>query len=587
MTRFISATYHPKLKTAEYIADDGRHLIRTGGSLPWRTHNVGNLVSPEANGSPAPKKTRGYIGFAKPADSDHHFFIFPDDHTGRAQLKASLLRLHKDKPLDKLVAAYAPKHDGNDTAGYTRKLSKLTGIDTDCKVKDLSESQLESLMDGIARLEGYHADADTRKEVWVNVSNIQANDGTRPIAGEEIVLRSNGKETTLKSNDSGQFGAIPHGKEQVEVLHKTADGKLKKVGDLSPDKSQNWSLLTKLSEFFGSTGPVEPPTKAPQKKQPAQYVVQSGDSLSKIAQRFNTTVEDIKLANRLTKDTVWPGQILGIHGSQQQTRLSDQPKKAIPKRSAAEKPLASTSKAKTPSAEIGTVAARSKQGAGEPIALIQPEEGRAPWMKYAINEAKRHKGAKESEIEKSINYATEVKTGQKTIIGDPDPKKEQHPWCAAFANWCLMKAGYPIDNVSFYDHAAAKGRAHGFFEVTGPKDPKTKSAPRVRNPLYTKLDKPVYGAVAMVTGESGHGHHVGFVYADQGNGALVLLGGNQADQVNFSPFLIKSKKDHLLFFVPSSYTVQASDYQLIKSDAGALNKAFGIAQNKKPQGGTL
>lgn len=331
MTRFISATYHPNLRAAEFIADDGRHLIRTGGSLPWRTHNIGNLVSPETNGSPAPKKTKGYIGFAKPAESDHHFFIFPDDDTGRAQLKASLLRLHKDKPLNKLVAAYAPQHDGNDTTGYTRKLSKLTGIDADCKVKDLRESQLESLMDGIARLEGYHADIDTRKEVWVNVSHIQATDGTRPIVGEEIVLRSNGKETTLKSNESGQFGAIPHSKEGIEVLHKNADGELKKVGYLSPDKSQNLSLLTKVSEFFGSTAPVKPPSDTPQKKQPLQYVVLPGDSLSKIAQRFNTTVADIKQANRLTRDTIWPGQVLGIHGAPKKSAPEDHPKKAMPK----------------------------------------------------------------------------------------------------------------------------------------------------------------------------------------------------------------------------------------------------------------
>lgn len=586
MTRFISATYHPKLKAAEFIADDGRHLIRSGGSLPWRTHNIGNLVSPVINGAPAPKKTRGYIGFAKPADSNHHFFIFPDEETGRTQLKASLLRLHKDKSLDQLVAAYAPEHDGNDTDGYTRKLSQLTGIDADCIVKDMSDSQLESLIDGIARLEGYHANTDTRKEIWVNISSIQATDGSRPIAGEEIVLRSNGKETTLKSNESGQFGVIPHGGEPVDVLHKTVDGKLKKVGTLPPDKSQNWNLLTKISEFFGSTAPVKPPADTPQKRQPTQYIVQPGDSLSKIAKRFDTTVASIKQANRLKTDAIWPGQVLGIHGTAPKS-ASDLPKKAPNHSKETDIGLSRERKTAQPSSVASATPARSKRGTGEPIALIQPEDGRAPWMKYAIDEAKRHKGAKEATIEKAVNYPLEVKTGQKTMVGDADPKKEQHPWCAAFANWCLMKAGYPIDNPSFYDHTAAKGRAHGFFEVSGPRDPKTKSVSRIRNPLFAKLDRPIYGAIAMVTNKSGHGHHVGFVYADQGNGALVLLGGNQADQINFSPFLIKGKKDHLLFFVPSAYKVQESDYKLINSDAEALNKTFGIQTNKKTAGGTL
>lgn len=602
MTRFISATYHSNLKAAEFIADDGRHLIRTGGSLPWRTHNIGNLMSPEVNGSPAPKKTKGYIGFAKPADSDHHFFIFPDDDTGRAQLKASLLRLHKDKPLDKLVAAYAPKHDGNDTAGYTRKLSKLTGIDTDCKVKDLSESQLESLIDGIARLEGYHADAETRKEVWVNVSHIQATDGARPIAGEEIVLRSNGKDTTLKSNDSGQFGAIPHGKEDVEVLHKTADGKLKKVGDLYPDKSQNWSLLTKLSEFFGSTASVEPPTDTPQKKQPVQYVVQSGDSLSKIAQRFNTTVADIKQVNRLTKDTIHPGQVLGIHGSPKKSAPEDQPKKAAPKPPLhANKPTPHPKTAQA--AQAKTISGRSKQGAGEPLALLQPEEGIAPWMKHALDEAKQHHGAKESEIQKTINYHSEIHDDRTSMVGT------NNAWCAAFANWCLLQAKYPIRNskeTGFADWSAAVMRADGFNQMHGSrteKKQKYEDIPLIANPLYTRIKEPVYGAIAVVTSPAGVGKHVGFVYARESENHIILLGGNQNDQINFTSFnekavssqkvviggkatKTKAEPNHLRFFIPNSYVeiYKKQSTKLESTTCAQLNQSIGIKSKNSKNG---
>ena len=42
------------------------------------------------------------------------------------------------------------------------------------------------------------------------------------------------------------------------------------------------------------------------------YVVQQGDTLNEIAQRFGTTAEAIKAANGLTSDTINVGQVLII-----------------------------------------------------------------------------------------------------------------------------------------------------------------------------------------------------------------------------------------------------------------------------------
>jgi LysM repeat protein len=599
MTRFISATYHPNIKAAEFIADDGRHLIRTGGTLPWRICNCGDLVSPMHQGIPSPKFTKNFIGYAKGAHSERHYFIFPDYETGRAELKASLLRKYKDRTIKKTIEAYAPENDDNDTTKYLSDLTKLTGLSEETRIKDLSESQMNSLLDSIERLEGYHAEAETRKEIWVTVSHINATDGIRPLADEEIVVMRDGKETTLKSNAIGQFPPIVHGKGTTEIHHKTIDGDKKKVGELPANQGKHWNLLTKVVEYFGMTGPVKTPENPISKKQPLHYTVQSGDSLSKIANRFNTSVEQIKKDNHLNKDTILVGQVLGINSPTSATLTATPPKKAATK---TQRPTANEKKTKRVStAEGKTTAARSNSGAGEPIALIQPEEGIAPWMKYACDEAKRLKGEDEKEIEKDISYHVEIKDGLKSLVGP------NNAWCAAFANWCLMKAGYPIQNpkeTGFVDYHAAIARADGFIHLHGKRTEKKQKyddIPFVPNPLYIKIDKPAYGALAVVTNANDHGHHVGLVYAKHGDDKVVLLGGNQKSKIKFSNYLIYSSKkekiklpngkikvtpnnpNHLLFFLPSSYAdffeKNKSKHEPLEGTADALNKAFGIVDN--------
>ncbi|HEY8100067.1 MAG TPA: LysM peptidoglycan-binding domain-containing protein [Burkholderiaceae bacterium] len=602
MTRFIKATYHPNIKAAEFIADDGRHLIRSGGSLQWRICNAGDLVSPVINGIPCPKKTKGYIGFAKAANSDHHFFIFPDYETGRAELKTSLQRKYKNKTLSETVKSYAPKHDGNDSDKYVNDLSKMSGVDKNTKIKDLSDTQLSSLMDSIERLEGYHADADTRKEIWLQVSHIQATDGTRPLANEEIVVRMDGKETTLKSNAIGKFPPIVHGTGPAEIHHKTIDGDLKKVGELPADKGQHWSLITKVAEFFGTTAPVKAPDNLITKKQPLHYTVQSGDTLNKIATRLKTNVAQIKKDNHLTKDTILPGQVLGINQPAPVSLGATPAKKATPKSapSVAEAGAVSANAFKPkriPTLENQTTFARSKEGAGEPLALITPEDGVAPWMKYALAEAKRFHGSPEQEIEKDINYHKEIKDSMKSMAG------KDNAWCAAFANWCLMKAGYPIQNpkeTGFVDWSAAKARADGFRQLHGKKESKGQKyddIPFVPNPLFVKIDEPIYGAIAVITTPSNHGEHVGFVYGRSAKDSVCVLGGNQSDMICFRGFTEKEvirktkvktktgkivtaekKSKHLEFFIPASYfhAYEKMSKSLSNVNPDAANKTIGI-----------
>jgi uncharacterized protein (TIGR02594 family) len=82
-------------------------------------------------------------------------------------------------------------------------------------------------------------------------------------------------------------------------------------------------------------------------------------------------------------------------------------------------------------------------------------------------------------------------------------KDDAVPWCASFVNWCLVQS-----NILSLNSARA-------FDYKN---------------FGVKLDKPTYGAIAIMNYS-----HVGFVAGQNSDGRIVLLGGNQADAVNYSP----------------------------------------------------
>lgn len=595
MNKLLKAIYHSEKEVAEFIAEDGRHLLRSGGTLPWRIFNSGDLVSPvNSQGEPNPKHTKNFIGFAHGRVSGNNFFIFPDYETGRAELKSSLTRKYNDFSIKDTIEKYAPAHENN-TEKYINDVCKLTGLSKDTKIKELNDTQLNQVVDAIERVEGFHNKADTRKETWVSVSQIQATNGKSPIAGEEIVVKSKGKEQILKSNEVGYFPPIVH-TEPTEIFHKTADADLIKVGDLPADKGINFSLLTNVAEYFSHNAPVTPPENPIKFKHPQTYTVQPGDTLSKIAAKFKISVAQLKQDNHLMKDTILSGQVLGIHTAAPAVIAKTKAKRALPKVKKEHKKhtAESTEQAKT-------LPARSKEGEGEPLALIPPEEGVAPWIKYAIQEAKRWHGEPEGVIQKGkpandktgenaiegINYHKEI--GDKVIY---PMTSNSGTWCAAFVNWCLMQAGYPIQNPkesNFVDRVAAMSRASGFDIVHGEKEfkkQKTDEVPFVDNPLFEEIDEPIYGAIGVVTHPDNTQHAI-LVYAKEDDNHVITLSGNQGQTIMFFPYQVKrSKKDKttIKFFVPTAYAEQAkkdAENELIVTTATKLNEEFGIKKSAK------
>jgi len=599
MPKLISATYHPNIEVAEFICDDGRHLLRQGGTLPWRINNPGDLTARVVNGAPAPKKAKGYIGFAT-TKSGRVFLIFPDENAGRAELKANLKRLHGEKTIPQAIPSYAPNHENN-TQKYIDDLLRSSGVAADKKINECSDAEVEKIMDSISQIEGYYAKVETRKETWVAVSTINATNGHQPLPDTEIILQTGDKEEKIKSDATGRFPPVIHPSNKVAVHVKVIDPKTKKpvkIGTIQGDTGRDFNLLEKSRKWKGVAGSEKINSSTPGQRKSMSYVIQPGDNLGKIAKLYRTSATAIKADNDLNSDSIYPGEVILINGSgkEKSSNAHAAPVIAPPRTSstgaptAAPKPRprpAAIPAPPIPSSTQSSDSERSKEGTGRQLALISPLTGRAPWMPIAIAEAKLRYGSIEGEIQKSISYHIEIGDGSKSLT--------DAAWCAAFANWCLSKANYPIDNLGFKDHKAMMGRAHGFYEIN--------EKLKIRNPLFIELDQPIYGAIAVEVNRSDHGRHVGFVYGKSGSDSLILLGGNQDDRIKFSPFIKNKyrtvkKKDkegkiksiearnpaYLKYFIPTSYHEQAkkdlNDPGLIEMDFNLLNLAIGIPPKK-------
>lgn len=71
-------------------------------------------------------------------------------------------------------------------------------------------------------------------------------------------------------------------------------------------------LTRQESEIFYLKSQISTPEVSKKERQPRTYIVKSGDSLGKIAEKFGTTVSEIKKANNLKEDIIYIGQKLII-----------------------------------------------------------------------------------------------------------------------------------------------------------------------------------------------------------------------------------------------------------------------------------
>ncbi|WP_439480660.1 TIGR02594 family protein [Chryseobacterium aquaticum] len=206
-------------------------------------------------------------------------------------------------------------------------------------------------------------------------------------------------------------------------------------------------------------------------------------------------------------------------------------------------------------------------------------EGRAPWMKIVLAEAKKYGGYDEggnNELNKRIK-STYFTIPNEATNSQSDPSSIS--WCAVFASWCLQQ-------VKFANPSTCRAREFDteyVFEGAGNADKKLSH--------MRKITEPVYGCIVVWKNNSKGGGHVAFYYGKTKNGNIIPLGGNQGSSLQFSNRNPSGDYGQSVvgYFLPEDYPDNPLDKftpEELNLDPGQLNKSGLLAKNGIVSGDT-
>lgn len=574
--RFVKATYHLKTKTVEYEAGDGTRLLKTAGTLSWRFNNPGNIIAlPDAN------KQKGRIGAGTVYNPKKNtFVIFSSIEVGEREKCALLKRKYRDYTISDMMSQYAPETAGNDPVAYANFISSESGVAKDKKNSDLNDNEFDKVVDAISKKEG---GLKPGTEKWVYVTNVTVSDGCRPVADVpfKVILGSTTYE--WKTDAYGKLKTIIHTKQGMAIVLKYTNSAGKEdvvYSAVAGDETKNILLTRNFSQFSAKTLAETP--KVPREKStqnPIEYIVMSGDSLSKIAERYKTSTDEIAKNNNIKNvSKIFPGQRLTIYGVNtsgpsvyivspgdtlakiaakngvsvddiaRQNNISD-PNKIYPGQSLSisingsnaagetEKPSVSSPASKPVNKKRKnsgintnkkTLESVGGKNSGNPIALLPHEQREAPWMAVAFEEGEtRWKWGRVKEGDGGINYHKKTGINMASMVGN------SNQWCASFINYCLKEAGYSM---------SGSASSQSFK----------------KNKNFIKISEPIYGAIVVLRKKGSWTGHVAFIYCLFEDGEIGVLGGNQGNSVTINPLYqvyINGRLNYELigFYIPKSY----------------------------------
>ncbi|KAB8308349.1 TIGR02594 family protein [Erwinia endophytica] len=606
--RFVKATYHLETKTVEYEAGDGTRLLKTSGTLNWRFNNPGNIMAlPDAS------KQKGRIGAGTVYNPKKNIFvIFSSIEVGEREKCALLKRKYRDNTIADMMSQYAPESAGNDPVAYANFISSESGVAKDKKISDLNDNEFGKVVDAISKKEG---GLKPGTEKWVYVTNLTVSDGSRPVADVPFKVTLGSTSYEWKTDAYGKLKTIIHTKQGMAIVVKYTNSAGKEdvvYSAVAGDETKNILLTRNFSQFSAKTlaeAPKAPREKSTQK--PIEYIVMSGDSLSKIAERYKTSTDEIAKNNNI-KDVskIFPGQHLMIYGVNtngsssyivspgdtlakiagkngvsvddiaRQNNISD-PNKIYPGQSISISKSGSNTAGETEKSAVNSTVSKSvnKQSqqnrevntnkktlesvggknSGNPIALLPHDQREAPWMAVAFEEGdNRWKWGRVKEGDGGINYHKKTGINMSSMVGN------SNPWCASFINYCLKESGYST---------SGSASSQSFS----------------KNKNFIKISQPIYGAIVVLRKKGSWTGHVAFIYCLFEDGEIGVLGGNQGDSVTINPLYqvyINGRLHYELigFYVPKSYYSYA---QKIISSGMRKTTMSNIAELRESLGANL
>lgn len=206
-------------------------------------------------------------------------------------------------------------------------------------------------------------------------------------------------------------------------------------------------------------------------------------------------------------------------------------------------------------------------------------EGRAPWMKIVLAEAKKYGGHDEggdNVLNKRIK-STYFTIPNESTTSKSDPSSVS--WCAVFASWCIQQTGFANPSTC---------RAREFdpeFVFEGPGLPDKKLS------HMRKITEPVYGCIVVWKNNSKGGGHVAFYFGKTKEGNIIPLGGNQGGSLQFSNRSPSGDYGQTVvgYFLPENYPNNPLDKftpEELNLDPVVLNKGGLLAKNGVVSGDT-
>jgi uncharacterized protein (TIGR02594 family) len=598
--RYISAQYHASTLTVDYAGSDGTHLLRTGGTIAWRFNNPGNIRP--GGGT---RLIRGAIAIGH-TQSNASFLIFACYEDGKAAKKSLLREKYNDRtiytmlagipnPAGGMMLGYAPAIDNNDPLSYAQSVASHMGVPITTVLSTLDDAMMEKLLRGMEIREGFDGKLATRRDRIIPTTGIMISNGAQPLPNTPVQVKIGAKTHLKKTNKFGQIPRIAHTKpgETVEILLPTDGGWKKQLTFQMGPVSSAYVLFNDIMRFDATVAPKKGSMpKPPAARKPIRYSVGPQDTLGKLATRFKTTVAQIRKYNPSIKDVnkIYQGQILGIYGPPPALKapaslVAPSGPVAAPSAAAAAPagpvspaPTAAQAPAAAAAPPPAQPAAPASSSANQPIAIVQPAIPKAPWMAYAMDEARRFHGQSETVITNIHNYHTEINFSS-TMVADP--------WCASFVNTCLKRTDTP------YLHSPG-------------------SQMFCNSALFVRIQTPVYGAIMVMRNYrvsdnhfAGKGHVTlvyGRVASGPSAGAIAGLGGNQNDRVLLSTYKDTGISSHFThqgihyyqkfyaFYIPASYlqyAQQEQDVPLASVNCAQINtQLFNIPVSALPNGQT-